>query len=54
MLSGFIRTPPWPISEAAIWASLCTGTAPSKVGMPVCQFRPMPKTSRASLADRRR
>ncbi len=47
--SGFIRTPPWPISDAAICASCCTGTAPSKVGMPVCQFRPMPKTSRASL-----
>src|SRR5688500_9291092 len=46
MFSGFIRTAPWPISEAAIWASDCTGTAPSKLDTPIDQsFLPSPKTS---------
>ncbi len=45
MFSGFIRTPPCPISEAPIWAADCTGTAPSKVGTPIAQlFIPRPKT----------
>src|SRR5690349_13384972 len=50
MFSGFIRTPPWPISEAAFWAALCTGTAPSKDGTPIAQLSmDRPKTCWACL-----
>src|ERR1044072_2425034 len=50
MFSGFIRTPPCPISEAAIWAALCTGTDPSKLGTPMAQlFMDRPKTCSACL-----
>ncbi len=46
MFSGFIRTPPWPMSEAAICAADCTGTEPSKDGTPIAQLsRDSPKTS---------
>ncbi len=51
MVMGFIRTPPWPIREAAICAACWTGTLPSKLLVPVCQGMPMPKTSRASLVS---
>src|SRR5690348_3760275 len=44
MFSGFMRTPPWPISEAAIWAADWTGTEPSKDGTPMAQlFMDRPK-----------
>ena len=50
MFSGFIRTPPWPISDAAIWACDCTGTEPSKVDTPIAQsFMPSPNTCWACL-----
>ncbi len=50
MFSGFMRTPPCPISEAAICAADCTGTEPSKVGTPIAQlFMDSPKTCWACL-----
>ena len=50
MFSGFIRTAPWPMSEAAFWAALCTGTEPSKDGTPIAQlFMDRPKTCWACL-----
>lgn len=45
MFSGLARTPPWPMSEAAIEASDWTGTAPSNDGTPMAQSSlPSPKT----------
>src|SRR4051794_1561363 len=50
MFSGFIRTAPWPMSEAAFWAALCTGTEPSKDGTPIAQLSmDRPKTCWACL-----
>lgn len=47
MLSAFIVILPCPMYEAAVSAPADCGTSPSRVTIPVCQSRPMPKYLRA-------
>ncbi len=53
MASGFIWTLPWPIDCMACSSLLvpASGTTASKLGRPVCQFRPMPYTSLAVVVS---